>query len=114
MAIENGEIPVVRWTKKGLLICPTCSAPVGGPQLGREHALGRGTAQCKSTPGQVHLFQITTEAAIEINKLWDRLNGSDKGISKEFIKNIEEPLEPKEEGDGDGTHEKPQSGLQQS
>jgi len=96
------EIPVVRWTKKGLLLCPACKAPIGGLDLGRTHTLARGTAQCKSTPGQVHLFQITTEAAIEINKLWDRLNGADKGISRDFIKNIEEPLEPKDDGGGNG------------
>jgi len=48
----------------------------------------------------VHLFQITDEAAIEINKLWDRINGTDPAHNREFIKNVEKNSLFPEGGDG--------------
>lgn len=76
------EVPVIKWDRKGRLFCPTCKVIVAA--VLPDHRLGRGPGRCRVG----HEFKITDHAAFAINEIWDKQLGADKGLGREFFRNI--------------------------
>lgn len=88
------DIKEIFWDKKGRLICPVCRIMVmSGPDP--KNFLNVGVGQCQ----QGHSFRISRESAVEINTLWDKLIGGDRGLTRDFLKNQASPDEDAKKGD---------------
>lgn len=95
---SGGELPIVKYTKKGRLVCPTCSIEFSVPET---HWLGRGIGTCPNTQwqGGIHRFVITDDISYAVNDIRSKSDAS--GEQKRLLKNFEatpDAIKPKEEG----------------
>lgn len=95
---SGNHLPIVKYDKKGRLICPTCEMVIPVPDT---HWLGRGIGTCPNTAfrGGKHQFVITDDISYAVNDIRSKSNPD--GEQKRILKNFEETpdaIKPKEEG----------------
>lgn len=90
-----GPLPVpkpAKFDRKGRIICPNCRRRFK-VEIGK-YRLARGLAFCEACK---RAFSITNEVAIAVNEIWDRMLGTDPGLRREFIHDVEDNPVPDDE-----------------
>lgn len=97
------EIPIVKYDKKGRLVCPTCGfvTPIPVDKNNEQMYLGRGIGTCPNTQYRAgpHRFYINDDVAYAVNEILSKtLEGQDnKRILKTF-EDLPREIKPEQEG----------------